>query len=159
MPDVDATKFAFAVAGRLEAIGKAEGLERGLSQREAQARFKSLPLGRLTLIAKGTLPSLPVFLMICQELELDPFDYLDAAARTPRTPGEKRVKQPRPSMASISQRLEKHQSKQGVEVPVSRETLSGSRSDLRSSSPLDASRAERLNGSSPYGKPKVEMVK
>ena len=116
MADIDRAKFAYAVAGRMKAIGEADGLARPLDYREAQRRFAGVSVGSLSRIANSIAVSAPVMLAVCKALELDPFDYLDTGAPHPHSNfglahDEKKA-------------LANHQRKQGVSVGVTRETSS-----------------------------------
>lgn len=124
MADIDRTKFAFAVAGRLEAIGKAEELGRPLDYRSAQRRFPGVSAGSLSRIANAIAVSAPVMLAVCKALSLDPFDYLIEGAPHPHSnfglPHDEKKTLARGGEGEA--RTGKHESNQCVSVGVKRET-------------------------------------
>lgn len=110
MADIDRARFAYAVAGRLKAIGEAEGLGRPLDYREAQRRFAGVSAGSLSRIANSIAVSAPVMLAVCKALELDPFEFLDTGAPHPH------------SNFGLPHDEKKALSDQSVSVGVTRET-------------------------------------
>jgi hypothetical protein len=110
MPDIDRQKFAYVVAGRLLTLGRAEGRDGPLPLRNVQHRFPWVSAGSMSRIANGIDVSAAVMLGVCRALELDPFDFLDIDAPSPK------------SSFGKSHADRKSLSKQYVSVGASRET-------------------------------------
>lgn len=73
MPDIDRTKFAYAVAGKLRGLG----IDGPKSAHKAFAAIKPPTWSR---IGYGRTLSTGNYLAVCRVLSLDPFDFLDMTA-------------------------------------------------------------------------------
>ena len=77
MADIDRTKFAYAVAAKLE--------REGLSFEGASKRHKGVGKALLSRIRHSHTISAANMLIVCKRLELDPFDFLLTEVPNPKT--------------------------------------------------------------------------